>query len=131
MLDRLTGREAIATGDPFWHQLLASTVSLPAGSSGDDFTAISRGYCLELARNNGRSGNFRSLVLTMVDRLARATSPTSSAASVQQACGSVFLVRVFLKHMLETLEPEARSACRLHTAPLTLPGRPSLFCSSR
>jgi hypothetical protein len=115
MLDWLTGREPIAPGDPFWHQLLASTVSLPAGSSGDDVTAVSRGYCVEMCRNNARSGNFQSLALTMIDRLARATSSTSSAASVQQACGSVFLVRVFLKHMLETLEPEARSA---HAAPL-------------
>ena len=25
---------------------------------------------------------------------------------MQQACGAVFLLRIFLKHMLETLEPE-------------------------
>lgn len=121
LLDRLTGREPIATGDPFWHQLLASTASLPAGSAGDDVNAISRGYCLEMGRNNARSGNFQSLALTVVDRLARATSPASSAASVLQACGGVFLVRVFLKHMLETLEPEARSARRTpRPAPLAL-----------
>lgn len=106
LLDRLTGREPIPSDDRFWQELLASAVSLPAGSSVEDVTAISRAYCAELVRNNPRSGNFGALAAAMAERLGRATRSAATDTEMQQACGAVFLLRIFLKHMLETLEPE-------------------------
>ncbi|EOD08508.1 hypothetical protein EMIHUDRAFT_258209, partial [Emiliania huxleyi CCMP1516] len=106
LLDRLTGREPIPSDDRFWQELLASAVSLPAGSSVEDVTAISRAYCAELVRNNPRSGNFGALAAAMAERLGRATRSAATDTEMQQACGAVFLLRTFLKHMLETLEPE-------------------------
>ena len=109
LLGRLTGREPIPSQDPFW-QLLATAVALPTGSTAKDISAISRAYCSEMVRNNAKSGNFQSLALAMTERLSRAAASGSSAASIQQACGCVFLVRIFLKHILETLEPEVPPA---------------------
>ena len=102
-LARVTGAQGIAPDDPFWESLLTTNVPV---SRADDLATASFAACSELVGNNLQSGNFQSLVLKTIELLERAVDPHAGAAQLHQCCGAVFLVRLFLKHMLETLEPE-------------------------
>eukprot|EP00316_Scyphosphaera_apsteinii_P020690 CAMPEP_0119332604 /NCGR_PEP_ID=MMETSP1333-20130426/83162_1 /TAXON_ID=418940 /ORGANISM="Scyphosphaera apsteinii, Strain RCC1455" /LENGTH=348 /DNA_ID=CAMNT_0007342467 /DNA_START=55 /DNA_END=1097 /DNA_ORIENTATION=+ len=106
LLEQLTGKSSIAIEDQFWQQLLSFHVPVPQGRTEEDVSAISHHFCAEMVQNNVLSGNFQTLALVMVDRLKRSCKPQASSGTLQQACGCVFLARTFLKHMLETLEPE-------------------------
>jgi len=106
LLERLVSAEPIAKGDSFWHELFSS--SLPVSqerAAAEEVSAVSFAYCSELSRNNAESSNFQTLVVEMVEKLERARTKASEGLLLQ-CCGSVFLMRTFLKHMLETFEPE-------------------------
>ena len=79
---------------------------VPAAAASADLSASVYAFCAELLLNNSRTGNFQSLVLRLLAKTAAARRRRPSATVLQQAAGCVFLVRLFLRHMVETLEPE-------------------------
>ena len=106
MLAEVAGTTPIPHNDVFWQKLFTSSV--PQGKAPENVSAISNQFCSELVRNNEQTSNFQSLAVAMIEMLTQATKAPGSAAQIQKACVSVFLVRTFLKHMVETLEPEVR-----------------------
>ena len=64
----------------------------------------------QMVRNNPVSGNLQTLIRRSVDLLYLACKPKAQTAHLRQSCGCVFLLRHFLKHMIETLEPDALQA---------------------
>ena len=109
-LERLTGRMPIARDDSFWQTLLNSKVPLERGGSVADLEQTTQHFCAELLRNNRQSGNFQALMLCALDRLQQAQSSRATLAELEQCCGAIMLVRLFLRHMVETLEAEVRAA---------------------
>ena len=103
-LARLAGSEPVASDDDLWQALFA--LKLPS-SSVEEVVAASHAYCAEMVRNNPTSGNFQALCRRLIDLIYRVCRPKAPAAHVSQACGLTFLLRLFLKHMIETLDPEA------------------------
>ena len=99
---RLTASASIPADDSYWDQELLN-LRVPAAV---DLSASAYAVCAELLRNNGRSGNFQTLILRLLAKTAAARRRRPSATVLQQAAGCVFLVRLFLRHMVETLEPE-------------------------
>ena len=121
LLERLVSVEPIPKSDSFWHELFS--FSLPLPQAGEDVAAVSFAYCADMGRNNAQSFNFQTLVLQMVEKLERARTKPSEALMLQ-CSGSVFLMRTFLKHMLETYEPEARLRTA-HALRQCVPGAPA------
>ena len=110
-LERLTGEASVGADDPLWKQLFSLGVPVPKGGTADDVHTASFAYCSELVLHNAASGNFQTLLQKTVEYLVRLADRSKqrvadSPALLQQAAGAVVLARVFLKHMLETLEPE-------------------------
>ena len=102
---RLTASAPIPADDQYWDQELLN-LRVPAAAASADLSASVYAFCAELLLNNSRTGNFQSLVLRLLAKTAAARRRRPSATVLQQAAGCVFLVRLFLRHMVETLEPE-------------------------
>ena len=115
-LHRLSGATPIVADDnDLWESL--HSLELPS-SSAEELQAASHAFCAEMVRNNTTSGNFRTLLRRTVDVLRQAQKPKAATAVLRQACGCVFLLRLYLKHMIETLEP-AELAAHLSEPPAT------------
>lgn len=95
---RFAARDPISLDDELWGQLDFSA----SRERVDEPTAA---VCANLVRNNVESENFQALVLRVLEALEEAKHSVSGA-QLHQACACVFLMRTFLKHMIETLEPE-------------------------
>jgi len=107
-LERLTGPAAISRDDPFWTTLLTAKVPLQRGGGGSvaELEATYHRFCAELLRNNGKTGNFQTLLLCTLDHLEAAQAERATQTQLEQAAAALMLVRLFLRHMVETLEAE-------------------------
>ena len=102
-LQKLSGSAPIAVEDhEMWEQLFALKLPL---SSAKELHAASLFFCTEMVRNNPVSGNLQTLIRRLIEQLYLACRPSAPVAHVHAACGGVYLLRLFLKHMVETLEP--------------------------
>ena len=103
-LHRISGSAPVTLDDnELWNSLLA--LQLPS-SSAEELAAASYSFCAEMVRNNPSSGNFQALVGRAIELLHLASKPKAKSDYVRQCCGCVFLLRLFLKHMIETLPAE-------------------------
>ena len=119
LLARLTGKAGIPRDDPLWQTLLTAKVPLQRGSSTSvaDLEQITQNFCAQLPCNNTATGNFQTLLLCALDHLELAQAEPVTQAQLESACGAVMLVTIILRHMVETLEAEARpSAAHLSRA---------------
>ena len=103
-LSQLCSPNSISGGSFDWDGLCS--VKLVPSSSAEELQLASDALCATMATNNPRSGNFQVLVLRVIDLLQQATKPKVSSVQLQQACSCLFLARLFLRHMVETLEPD-------------------------
>ena len=102
-LHRIASSTPISQNDAeLWQQLFS--LQLPS-SSAEELAAASYSFCAEMVRNNPSSGNFQSLIRRAIDLLHLASKPKATGDPVRQACDCIFFVRLFLKHMIETLPP--------------------------
>ena len=110
LLARLTGKAGIPRDDPLWQTLLTAKVPLQRGSSTSvaDLEQITQNFCAQLPCNNTATGNFQTLLLCALDHLELAQAEPVTQAQLESACGAVMLVTIILRHMVETLEAEAR-----------------------
>ena len=109
-ISRLTGPVSVASDDSFWDELFSFQIPVSKGATAEESDLDTHAFCTEMVRNNGLSGNFQTLTLRLIELLARMRSKKRlDTAPVQQCCASLFLFRLFLKHMVETLEPEVRT----------------------
>ncbi len=119
-LETLASSTSVTPDDPLWNQLLSLKLPVSGSAAAQELSDASFAFCAEMVRNNGRSGNFQTLILRVVDQCELACRPRASVVHLQQACGCVFLLRLFLKHMIETLEPaELQPHLRLEGQPAT------------
>ena len=106
---RLSSGTSVSQADSeLWEQLFA--LQLPS-STAEEVAAASFAFCAEMVRNNPTSGNLQTLVQKLIDLLHLASSTKAADSKlagmhVRQACCCVFLTRLFLKHMIETLPAE-------------------------
>ena len=104
-LERLSGPAPIRLDDAeLWEELFS--LQLPS-STAEELQQASHAFCAEMARNNAQSGNLQTLIRRTIDLLTLAQRPRANPGVLRQACNSVFLLRLFLKHMIETLDADA------------------------
>ena len=117
-LEQVCGQTAIAKEDPFWQTLLTAKVPLQRGdASAANVEQIATNLCTELMRNNATTGNFQVLLLCTLEHMEKAVAPRATPEQLSQCAAALVLVRLFLRHMVETLEAEARR--RRHTTTTT------------
>ena len=110
LLARLTGKAAVPRDDALWQTLLTAKVPLQRGGSTSvaDLEQITQNFCAQLLRNNAATGNFQTLLVCTLDHLELAQAEPVTQAQLESACSAVMLVTIILRHMVETLEAEAR-----------------------
>ena len=110
LLARLTGKAAVPRDDALWQTLLTAKVPLQRGGSTSvaDLEQITQNFCAQLLRNNAATGNFQTLLVCTLDHLDLAQAEPVTQAQLESACSAVMLVTIILRHMVETLEAEAR-----------------------
>lgn len=110
LLARLTGKAAVPRDDTLWQTLLTAKVPLQRGGSTSvaDQEQITQNFCAQLLRNNAATGNFQTLLVCALDHLELAQAQPVTQAQLESACSAVMLVTIILRHMVETLEAEAR-----------------------
>ena len=110
-LPELEPLSALSSATPLeeaqWQAIFA--IQLPSSST-DDIASASHALCAEMERNNADSGNFQALIRRVIDILYLVCRPKAPAAHVHQASSLVFLLRLFLKHMIETQDAEGLAA---------------------
>ena len=107
-LNELAGADAVSADDAeFWADVFA--LRLPS-SSAEEIAAASFAFCTEMERNNPRSGNLTTLIRKCTELLGLAAKPRAKTVHVQQASCCVFLLRLFLKHMIEHVPPHELDA---------------------
>ena len=110
LLARLTGKAAVPRDDALWQTLLTAKVPLQRGGSTSvaELEQVWQNFCVQLLRNNAATGNFQTLLVCALDHLELAQAEPVTQAQLESACSAVSLVTIILRHMVETLEAEAR-----------------------
>ena len=107
-LQQLAGPSPISADDAaLWDQIFALHLPL---SSEEEMAEAAHAFCAEMSRNNPRSGNLPTLVRKLTELLFLACRPKARDAHVQQSASCVYLLRLCIKHMAETLRPDELEA---------------------
>ena len=107
-LERLSGAAPISADDAELWQALTS-LQLPSEGvvSAEQLRSASHDFCARMVQHNLRSGNLRTLIRYTIDVLLTAQRPRPPSHAYAQSANCLFLLRIFLKHCIETLEPAA------------------------
>eukprot|EP01083_Nonionella_stella_P218065 782316_1 len=120
-VDKLCGPDAIPFNDPFWVDEL-ECLQLDLESLDPEYIDLAlRGWCENIARYNTKSGNMCTLIKTLIVRLQVIGKRTHDTHQLSEADGIcllnlLFLVRLFLKYMIESYDVQfIKSQFVIHT----------------
>ena len=105
-LERLSGAAPISSGDAeLWRAL--TSLQLPSEHTAEQLQLACHDFCARMVAHNLDSGNLRTLIRYTMDALVTAQRPRPPPNAFSQSANCLFLLRIFLKHCIETLEPAA------------------------